>query len=333
MVYHCDRNDSIRATDYAQPRSPPDGLARGGPQAPDRLADRTRQDRKGVRVKLRAACRTTWLSLVGLLTFGVAAGPSEPRPEGSDDLTGPWQLLVDDALVAAKENVIRTYHPFTKHPGNPVMVADRPWEGQVAYLYGTVLPDDRKEGYRMWYHTWAGEYRNLYATSRDGVTWTKPDLGLVEFQGSKANNIFLRRTKEDHLPQVVHTPWEKSPDRRYKLLTYDLGRVVLYLDGEEIGHGRIEAGATHLSHDRTVVRHFEQPAALTKVGVHLASDLFLGGDAGGRFVTYQDEVAAPPQAALSGFVDDVLVTRTVLNAAAIRRLSREGPQLCKQTQQ
>ena len=28
-----------------------------------------------------------------------------------------------------------------------------------------------------------------YAESRDGIEWTRPHLGLVEFEGSKENNI------------------------------------------------------------------------------------------------------------------------------------------------
>ena len=28
-----------------------------------------------------------------------------------------------------------------------------------------------------------------YAESKDGIHWTKPDLGLFEFDGSKKNNI------------------------------------------------------------------------------------------------------------------------------------------------
>lgn len=166
-----------------------------------------------------------WL-VVGLLTLIVREVSATTGVRGGGDLTGPWQLLVDDSLVASKENVKRTYHPFAKHPCNPVLVPDKPWEGQSAYIYGTVLPDEGTTGYRLWYHSWAsGEYRNLYATSRDGLTWEKPDLGLIDFKGSKANNIFFRRTKEDHLPQVIHTPWEKDPNRRYKLLNYDYGRT------------------------------------------------------------------------------------------------------------
>ena len=70
------------------------------------------------------------------------------------DLTGPWILMVDDYAVATKHNVVRHYHPFVKHKNNPVMIADKPWEGQVAYVYGTVLPGEDGRGYRMWYHTY-----------------------------------------------------------------------------------------------------------------------------------------------------------------------------------
>ncbi len=140
-------------------------------------------------------------------------------------LAGSWQLLADDYLVAKKEHIKRTYHPFIKHAGNPLLIADKPWEGRMAYVFGTVLPNEKEKGYRLWYQSWAGEYADLYATSKDGLTWEKPELGIVDYKGSKANNIFLRRTKEDVLPQVIYTPWEKDSNRRYKLLNYDYGRT------------------------------------------------------------------------------------------------------------
>lgn len=142
------------------------------------------------------------------------------------DLTGPWELMVDDYLIDYKENVVRQYHPFVKYGDNPVLKADKPWEGTTSYLYGTVLPEESpRKGYRMWYHAWNGEYTNLYAVSADGVHWQKPSLGLINFQGTTQNNIFLRRTKEDHLPQVIYTPWEKDTLKRYKLINYDYGRT------------------------------------------------------------------------------------------------------------
>jgi hypothetical protein len=102
----------------------------------------------------------------------------------------------------------------------------------MPYVYGTVLPQEDGKGLRMWYHAHVDDksalagnhrYTNLYATSRDGFHWARPELGQHAFQGSKANNIVLMREKDpgaSHAPNVIHTPWEQDPNRRYKMITY-----------------------------------------------------------------------------------------------------------------
>ncbi len=161
------------------------------------------------------------------LMLALAAATSQAAASRSlGDLSGAWQLFVDDSLIANKQDVSRSYHAFEKHAGNPVLKADRPWEGSTVYLYGSVLPMEQGPGYRMWYHTWDGhDYRMAYATSLDGLRWDKPALGLIAYEGSSTNNLFLRRTHEDHNPQVIHTPWESDPKRHYTLLNYDYGRT------------------------------------------------------------------------------------------------------------
>ena len=57
------------------------------------------------------------------------------------------------------------------------------------------------------------EYVICEAFSDDGVHWVKPELGLVEFQGSKANNIIPREMQYDYLTQDLHDP---DPNKRYK---------------------------------------------------------------------------------------------------------------------
>lgn len=161
-----------------------------------------------------------WISIM-LVVAAASGGGTSPA-----DLSGSWQLFVDDAGVAASSKITRVYHAFEKHAANPVLVPEKPWEGGTVYLYGTVLPAEDSTGYRMWYHSWAGgEYHNLYAESADGLHWTKPNLGLVDYQGATENNILFRRTKEDHNPQVIYTPWEPQPARRYKLMNWDYGRT------------------------------------------------------------------------------------------------------------
>lgn len=144
-----------------------------------------------------------------------------------NDLSGPWQLFVDDYLVESASNVSRVYHAFEKFEGNPVLKADKPWEGKNIYVYGTVLPNESAEGYRIWYHALPERkdddpYRLVYATSQDGLSWEKPSLGLVEIDGSKENNVFVRRNPRDHILSVIHTPWESSRERQYALINYSI---------------------------------------------------------------------------------------------------------------
>jgi len=134
------------------------------------------------------------------------------------DLTGPWQLFVDDYLIKWKDNVVRTYHPFKKYANNPVMVTDQPWEHNVIACM-TVLPDEDGSGYRMWYYCWTiredpDHSRWLYATSEDGIHWQKPKLGLMPWavNGSKENNMVAAGGS------VMHTPNDPDPARRYKAI-------------------------------------------------------------------------------------------------------------------
>ncbi len=164
-----------------------------------------------------SAAALAWAAAIG-------AGASAASAAGSlGDLTGPWHLFVDDYAVAAKAGVVRTYHPFEKYAGNPVMVADRPWEGANVYLYGTTLPDESGSGYRMWYHCLnlgVGTYA-LYATSADGIHWNKPSLGVVSYNGSTANNILL---PNGCFPSVMHTPWDADLLRPYKMIYFGSSR-------------------------------------------------------------------------------------------------------------
>ena len=64
------------------------------------------------------------------------------------------------------------------------------------------------------YSTYAGRnnWINLYATSGDGVHWEKPNLGLVEFQGSRNKNIC---PSEDFVPTYYDLN-DPDPKKRYK---------------------------------------------------------------------------------------------------------------------
>jgi hypothetical protein len=126
------------------------------------------------------------------------------------------QLFVDDFLIAEHEGVIRRSHACEKLPA-PVLEPEKPWErdgdDQRVYIYGTVLRDEESGLLRMWYNRGSDV---LYATSRNGVDWTRPALGLIEINGAKANNCILRGI---HSPSVVFNP-DAPVGERYAMLGY-----------------------------------------------------------------------------------------------------------------
>ncbi|MFC1525728.1 hypothetical protein ACFL6X_02835 [Candidatus Latescibacterota bacterium] len=122
------------------------------------------------------------------------------------------QLLLDDALLARRDNVRRRVVPAVK-TGHPVLEADRPWENGVA-LFGTVLRDGDR--CRMWY---LGGGHVCYAESDDGMTWEKPELDVVKLAGKRTNVVIERGGFGHHYEIFGAVKDEADPDpaRRYKM--------------------------------------------------------------------------------------------------------------------
>lgn len=111
------------------------------------------------------------------------------------------QYLFDDAWFADTRRLVRRWLPASVYP-EPVLRPDRPWEGRSLTLYGSVLADPAG-GYRMYYSNFVparGHSLLMLATSPDGFTWDKPVLGLVDFDGSRENNILIPPARSPHSP-------------------------------------------------------------------------------------------------------------------------------------
>ncbi len=114
------------------------------------------------------------------------------------------ELFVDDLLIEKLSGKAeqRLHHP---QPQEIAITHDMPWEGSGSG-YHSIFKDGDK--YRMYYKSWqltvtapgkvnTGEHPlfTCYAESDDGIHWRKPELGLHEFKGSKANNIVIPHGK------------------------------------------------------------------------------------------------------------------------------------------
>ena len=136
--------------------------------------------------------RTTFTCLpirfLAALALGSPALGQEPL-----ELGGARQLFLDDHLVAATDGV--RFELGTLRDEGAVFHFDRSWEGRFSG-YSAVLRDvDRYLLYYRGLPEAGGDNTNREVTcvalSEDGRTWTRPELGLFEVDGSRQNNIVL----------------------------------------------------------------------------------------------------------------------------------------------
>ena len=153
--------------------------------------------------------RTKCLSLLPTLLVFIAAAEEMPSPI---NVGGEKQFFESSEGIHLKVN------PATK-TGEHNLARDRPWESATLSWFsvmedpdGTLEIDGQPRArYRMWYEAYDIEgWPNLddtsfcYAESADGITWTKPELGLFSYQGSTKNNILFRQIGPEGARSRVH---------------------------------------------------------------------------------------------------------------------------------
>ena len=87
-----------------------------------------------------------------------------------------------------------------------------------------VLYDRSDRLFKMWYRCTdygrdrsSAAIRPALALSQDGVSWRRPELGLVEFGGSRKNNLI---DAPPWVQSIVDDPREQDPTKRFKSLGY-----------------------------------------------------------------------------------------------------------------
>lgn len=146
------------------------------------------------------------------------------------DIGDRLELLVDRHLIERTQGVdFRLHEP---RPAETSIVFDRDWEGNTS-AYASLMK--MEGGFRMYYR---GHSLPSYATagtlqpgekivpehdetvcfieSRDGIKWERPNLGLVEFNGSRENNIvWMGRGAHNFFPFRDRNP-DARPEEAYK---------------------------------------------------------------------------------------------------------------------
>lgn len=158
------------------------------------------------------------------------------------------QHFYDSAFTRATKNVQVVPGKVSKHPCNPLFTEGcfsdpcLPWEVRYDNGYPNVFFDPNYQLYRCYYtgivydetsssttlaeRATGIQYKSrgprltalLYAESKDGIHWNRPNLGITEFLGSRANNIIRLYA---HGSCVFLDTHERDPSKKYKLITRD----------------------------------------------------------------------------------------------------------------
>lgn len=143
------------------------------------------------------------------------------------------QPLVDDYLIDRFTGSARLVAQKPT-PREVVLTADSPWEGNTSAYY-TILHDGAKfrAYYRGHHFDEAAKkpaHREVicYAESDDGIHFTKPNLGLFEFNGYEQNNIVWNGPGCHNFTPFVDDNWRRNrrDDARYKALTFVKGGLL-----------------------------------------------------------------------------------------------------------
>ena len=125
--------------------------------------------------------------------------PAEATPQRARRVGKELQLLAGKYGFTSIRGIRFDTQPLDKRPDAPLVQMDKPWESELMLIKS--LRYNREQGeFQLEYGTGFGDKNRepefaalpakiCLAVSKDGLKWTKPNLGFVEYRGSKANNL------------------------------------------------------------------------------------------------------------------------------------------------
>lgn len=203
---------------------------------------------------IAAAPRRALLPAI-LALLGVSAPPAEAAAEPLR-LEGRRQLFLDDHVIARREHLTRRVQPVVKHPENPLILRGADFEG-LGVTFPSVLWDEEERLFKCWVDALGRGV--FYLTSRDGVHWERPRLGLFpEFDAEPNHRVVLSgyefavkdappdklaylRGREAgwkyfcNLGGVLKDPRDPDPARRYKMTYLWIDRAYVRAPGAQPG--------------------------------------------------------------------------------------------------
>ncbi len=147
------------------------------------------------------------------------------------------QLFFDNQMVERAQDLTRVFHTPKAEP-QPLIQADKPWERITYFAVCTYqIVHDSQGKWHCWYADWHYDpklfaertnwydietsfFHLCYATSEDGIHWTKPNLGLHYTEDGQDTNRILSDVKYGaiYIVTPIEDTFEQDATKRFKTL-------------------------------------------------------------------------------------------------------------------
>ena len=143
---------------------------------------------------------------------------AEPGEKTMVDIGSRLEMFVDEFMVDSLtgEAERRLHQPI---PRNVVVTFDKPWEGPFCGYVSVVNDGDLvRIYYRGWSDLEGPDCCCVIESTDGGVTFTRPNVGIFEWEGSKENNIIWMGAGCHNFTPVLDTNPNAPADQCYKAL-------------------------------------------------------------------------------------------------------------------
>lgn len=192
------------------------------------------------------------------------------------DPTQNLEMFLDDTNIHLMSGVSRQLQQPDRLSQPVITGSGGAWDPHRSF--GTVIYDDTDKIYKAWYQENGGANAISYATSVDGLNWTYPNLGLVSYKGSTANNMLFQGVGLQTLynSAVIKDDSDPDPNKRYKIAYWDAGNTDADGDGirgEYYGDSGVFTGTSPDGIHWTVTKTPAAPQLYTQAKEQSPSDV------------------------------------------------------------
>ncbi|MBP86599.1 MAG: hypothetical protein CMJ64_07785 [Planctomycetaceae bacterium] len=168
-----------------------------------------------------------------VIAFAITTSNVSAEVPGAINIGSRLELFVDDFLVESRTDLTLELHRPIR--AELVLALEEPWEGTNLGHVSILKDGDRYRMYYRGYHnpgfSWSENIYTCCAESLDGIHWKKPNLGLVEWEGSTANNIVMRGQHGAYLTPFIDNRPGVPASQRYKSFAGNPPRAMVSSDG------------------------------------------------------------------------------------------------------